>query len=601
MALNAHKPGAAFPEVIGPTALGAAGLALSASSAWIALANHGAPNAAPAALVDSVTVAILVGVGLFAWERDPASRFGVMLVAAGFGSFLASLSASGVPLLYSVGRVSFWILQPLLIYLFLAYPSGRLATRPERAVVAIAAATVVVLYLPTATLVHDYPLLPAYCSEACPRNVFQVVGAEPDVVGSLVIPGRELITIGIYVATAFLLLDRLRATRLMRHSLTPVLAAVILHSLALAAGIVARRIGAGAAVEALVWIALLTNPVAALGFLVGLLRWRVYAARVFERLGHARDEPSDPEQVRGRLAEALGDSSLELYYTGDGESQTWHDHAGRPVVLPSAPERCVVNVDDQGDVIAAIVCDPALNDQRCIVEAAGSWAAARLVRRRLTTALAASLRSVEASRRRLAVAAASERRRIERNLHDGAQQQLVMVRIGLALVEEEIARNPERGAELLRELAPRIDSVIDEVRSIARGIYPSLLADAGLAEALRDIARFGQPPIMFDAQALQRYPLEIEAAVYFCCVEALQNVTKHAHASAVSMELAGNDGELHFEVSDNGSGFVVGNGTGGAGLTNMRDRIAAIGGSLAIDSWPGRGTTVRGRVPIKPR
>ena len=314
MTLNTHKSGAAFPEVIGRTVLGAVGLVLSALSAWIALANQGAPNAVLAALVDSVTVAIFVGVGLFAWERDSSSRFGVMLVAAGFGSFLASLGASGAPLLYSIGRVSFWILQPLLIFLFLAYPSGRLAGRPERAVMAVVAATVAVLYLPTAIVVHDYPLLPAYCSDACPRNVFQVVGEEPDVVGSLVIPLRELITIGIYVATAVILLKRLRASRLMRHSLTPVLAAVIVHSLALATGIVTRRVGAGAAVEALVWIALLTNPVAALGFLVGLLRWRVYAARAFERLGLAHDEPSEPEQIRCRLSEALDDSSLELYY-----------------------------------------------------------------------------------------------------------------------------------------------------------------------------------------------------------------------------------------------------------------------------------------------
>ena len=261
----------------------------------------------------------------------------------------------------------------------------------------------------------------------------------------------------------------------------------------------------------------------------------------------------------------------------------------------------MVEVDDEGDVLAVIVCDPALNDQRDIVEAAGSWAAALLVRRRLTTALAASLRSVEASRRRLAVAAASERQRIERNLHDGAQQQLVMLRIGLVLAGEEIVRNPERSVELLRELAARIDSVIDEVRSIARGIYPALLADAGLTEALRDVARFAEPPITLNALGLQRYPLEVEVAVYFCCVEALQNTTKHAHASAVCMELVADDGELCFEVRDDGRGFAVSDGTGGAGLTNMRDRIAAIGGVLAIDSVCGRGTTIRGRVPINPR
>jgi signal transduction histidine kinase len=567
-------------------------------SAWVALSNEGAQHPVLTAVLGSATVAILVGVGLFAWERDPASRFGVTLVVAGFESFLVSLSASSVPLLYSVGRVSFWIVQPLLIYLFLSYPSGRLPGRPERVVVAVTVAAVLVLYLPTAALVHDYPLLPAYCSDACPINIFEVVRTEPDFVESFVVPARELITIGIYAATAALLLHRLRASRLMRHSLTPVLAAVILRSVALAAGIVARRAGADAVVEELVWVALFSTPVAALGFLVGLLRWRVYAAGAFEHLGHARDELSDPDWIHSRLAEALGDSSLELYCAGEGEPQSWHDHLGRPVALPGPTERCVVEVDDHGDAMAVIVCDPALNDQRSIVEAAGSWAAALLVRRRLTAALAASLRSVEASRRRLAAAATDERRRIERNLHDGAQQQLVMLRIGLALVGEEIERNPERGAELLRKVSPRVDSVIDEVRSIARGIYPSLLADAGLTEALRDVARFGEPPIRVSALGLRRYPLEIEAAVYFCCVEALQNATKHAGASAIVMELAADDGDLRFEVRDDGSGFAVSNGTDGAGLTNMQDRVAAVGGSLTIESIPEHGTTVRGKVPI---
>jgi len=234
--------------------------------------------------------------------------------------------------------------------------------------------------------------------------------------------------------------------------------------------------------------------------------------------------------------------------------------------------------------------------RRRVSSAAATWLRTILVREQLTAALSASVRDLGASRRRIATAAAAERRRIERDLHDGAQQQLVTLRVKLELIEEELERDPERGAELLHELGPSIDSVIEEVRSLASGIYPSLLADAGLVEALRAVARRNEVPVTVAADGIGSYPLEIEAAVYFCCLEALQNADKHAQASAIAIALQADDDELSFEVRDDGLGFDPRSINGGSGLTNMRDRLVALGGDMSIQSAPRQGTVVTGRV-----
>ena len=579
--------------------VGFGGLLLTGLSAWVSPANENAAHPVAMALVSAGTVALLYGVGVFAWRREPANRFGRMMILAAVGSFLVSLSASGDSLLYSTGRVSFWLLQPLLIYLFLSYPSGRLPGRLDRAVVVTAWMTVLLLYVPTALVVDQYPLLPTYCSVTCPANAFEVVPGEPAFVQALLVPVRETITVGIYVATALVMLGRLQASRLMRRSLTPVFAAVLLRNLALISAVVARRMGASAeALEPFVWVSMLSVPVAALGILVGLLRWRVYAAGVLESLALSADDPADPERLQVHLREALDDPTLQLHLPAAQTPPIWSADAERSVT--PAPDRFVVEVKDDGDVIAAIACDPALEHQHSIVEAVGFWVRAVLVRQRLRAELDVSLRRVEESRRRLATAAALERRRIERDLHDGAQQWLVSLRIKLSLAAEAIDQHPERGAELVRDLAPWVDSTIEEVRSIARGIYPSLLADAGLEEALRDVVRIGQTRTTFHSDGVGRYAPEIEAAVYFCCVEALQNVSKHAHASTASVEVKAVDGEIRFDVCDDGCGFAPSNGNGGVGLTNMHDRVSALGGSMVIESQPGSGTAVCGRVPIRP-
>jgi signal transduction histidine kinase len=212
----------------------------------------------------------------------------------------------------------------------------------------------------------------------------------------------------------------------------------------------------------------------------------------------------------------------------------------------------------------------------------------------LTSDLQARLEELRASRQRLVTAQDEERRRLERNLHDGAQQHLVALKVKLGLVEMLIRSDPVRAKQTLDQLKGDADEALETLRDLARGIYPPLLADKGLRVALESQARKTMVPVTVEAGDLGRYPQEVEAAVYFCVLEALQNIQKYARASRVVIRMSEADGVIRFEVDDNGQGFDVAGVKRGAGLANMEDRIDALGGMLHVSSSPGHGTTVVG-------
>jgi signal transduction histidine kinase len=241
-----------------------------------------------------------------------------------------------------------------------------------------------------------------------------------------------------------------------------------------------------------------------------------------------------------------------------------------------------------------------LKEHPAFVDAVGSVALFATENERLTEKLQSSLEELQRSRVRILTAADRERHRIERDLHDGAQQQLVALRIKLELADDLMETDSAHAHQLLREAESEIEDALDQVRSLARGIYPSLLADQGLSEALRAAALRVSLPTRVDCDGVTRYPAAIESAVYFTCLEALQNAVKHAHgASATAVSLSAGS-ELHFEVRDDGEGFYPADVALGKGITNMRDRIAAVGGRLDVDSVRGRGTVVSGAVPVAP-
>jgi signal transduction histidine kinase len=212
----------------------------------------------------------------------------------------------------------------------------------------------------------------------------------------------------------------------------------------------------------------------------------------------------------------------------------------------------------------------------------------------LTSDLQARLVDLRASRQRLVTAQDEERRRLERNLHDGAQQHLVALKVKLGLAEMLASRDPEKARATISQLKDDADKALETLRDLARGIYPPLLADKGLAVALESQARKATVPVVVDATLTRRYPQEVEAAVYFCCLEALQNIQKYAQASKATIRLREQDDVLRFEIEDDGTGFEVATTRKGAGLSNMVDRFDALGGEVDVTSAVGQGTRIAG-------
>ncbi len=222
----------------------------------------------------------------------------------------------------------------------------------------------------------------------------------------------------------------------------------------------------------------------------------------------------------------------------------------------------------------------------------------------LDSALQESLENLEqanedlrASRARIVATGDAERRKIERNLHDGAQQHLVALAVNLRLAKDMLADDPESAAEMLDALGDAVKDTIQELRDLAHGIYPPLLMDSGLTEALRAAANRSPLATSVNTEGVGRYPTEVEAAVYFCCLEALQNAGKHAPEASVEITVRDTDGALSFEVRDDGPGFDVAAATAGHGYVNMSDRLGAIGGTVDWRSEPGAGATISGTIP----
>ena len=236
-----------------------------------------------------------------------------------------------------------------------------------------------------------------------------------------------------------------------------------------------------------------------------------------------------PDDLRTALADAFDDPSLEIVYWRDAPAG-WVDARGWPVEPPAADSgRCLTEIRDGDRRVAAVVHDAALRDEHAFIDAATAYAVITLDNHRLAAEATELIAEVHDSRARIQATADDERRRIERDLHDGAQQRLVALRIQLELEAERINGTDHRSAELIRRLGEEVDGTLDEVRSLARGIYPSPLADRGLVEGLRSAAL--QAPLQTTVLATgvqTRYPREIESAAYFCCLEAMQNAAKHA-------------------------------------------------------------------------
>jgi signal transduction histidine kinase len=528
-----------------------------------------------------------VAAGCYAWWRTPYRRFGLLLIAAGVGWFLTTLSESDDSLVYSIGRMAGWFVELELIYLALTFPTGRLSGRVDRTIVACAVALVCLVYVPTALFDQDFPVPSpwASCGTDCPDNAFFVLNSEPGVIDSVMRPLRDALAALIFLAVTVRLAQRVGgSSRLMRRTLTPVLAVALLRFLTITVFVALRRADPdSAATEIAGWTAALGLPAMAVAFFVGLLRWRLFVGGALQTLGLRMRDGHGADTFQATLGEVLGDPSLEV-------------HWGRSPPEPGAGRR-VTRIDDGDRPVAAIVHDETLRDQDELIEAVAGYARIAMDNWRLYTELEASLADVRESRARIVASADRERRRIERDLHDGAQQRLVALRIKLDLAEEALNKDPDDGRARLHALGTEVEATLDEIRALAHGVFPPLLADEGLGEALRAAALRAGVPASVSVDGIGRYPPEVESAVYFCCLEALQNAAKHAGGASRVSVLLSDDGRLRFEVRDDGVGFGA-DAAPGAGVTNMRDRISAVGGEVELSSAPGGGAAVVGSVPL---
>jgi signal transduction histidine kinase len=518
------------------------------------------------ALARALLVATPLFVGLFLLGQPPLRRFGWMLLVAGGGWFLTTLAGSDDPLLYSIGRVAGWALIPWVIYVTLAYPSGWLQTRADRALVAAAVAGFATLFLPSVLLVEHYPDPSpwSFCSADCPANAFMLTGHEPAWVGDVLQPLRDLLTVALLVAVALRLAQRVRAASpVMRQMLTPVLQAASLRCVVGAVILVTRVVAPDqdALVRAGWALGVLASIAVSLSFLVGALRWRLFVGeRLVWLAGHIRAE-SSPAALRDVLADAFQDPALELRRPPDGD--------GEP-----PPGRVRTEIREDGEVVAVVVHDPALRDEPAFVEAVGA---------------VTLLQELRESRARVLAGADDERQRIQRDLHDGAQQRLVALRVRLDLTA---AGHTEVGSDALRAVAREVEAAIEETRDFVQGVYPPLLAARGLVDALRSAATRMPLATRVVADGIPRYPETVERAGYFCALEAMQNAAKHAQgATRVTVRIV-DDGVLRVDVHDDGGGFDVAAAAPGVGLTSIRDRVASIGGELALESRPQDGTRV---------
>jgi signal transduction histidine kinase len=594
-ARNAHP--IRLLAVAGVAALGAI---LAGTAAAIALTGD-MPHDVSLAERHALIIAIPMAVGLYAWAEGTHRRFGRLLVLAGVAWFFAALSGSSDSVLYSVGRVSAWIVEAGLIYLILSFPSGRLTAPIDRVLMCAVVAVVGVLFLPTAFITDAFPAPSqvSTCSE-CPENAFLLVGSEPAFLDGIVVPLREFLVVALMIAVTVRLAYRIRhATPLMGRTLKPVLVVAALRPVALAVALGLRRAGAGdLAVDISAAVLSLALPAMSVAFLIGLFRWRIYTADALVALAGSAREQDGPDVPRDLIAKTLNDSTVELAYWRP-EDGGWVDAGGNTVANPWSG-RCATAIFQDERPYAAVMHDCALREQRPFVEAVGAYAFVWGDNRRLAERVDKSLDELRESRARLVAAADDERRRIERDLHDGGQQRLVALRIRLELAEETMGQSPAQTRAMLHRLGDDVDAAIDDLRSLAADVYPSLLAARGLPDAIRTAALQSPVPVSVAVNGNDRYLEEVETAAYFCCLEALQNIAKHVPEPGSASVTLHRNGDLRFEVRDDGPGFVTNGWNAGRGLMNMRDRIEAVGGEIEIHSSPGAGTEIVSRIPVAP-
>jgi signal transduction histidine kinase len=381
----------------------------------------------------------------------------------------------------------------------------------------------------------------------------------------------------------------------LRRALAPILLTGSLTIVLLLASLIAANSSttAWAAVSSAERIAVALVPIA---YLVGLFRARLGRAAVSDLVIELGRTP-EPGRLRDALAHALRDPSLELAYWVP-ESETYVGIDGRTVELAASSGQTVTVLERHGQRIAALVHDPALAEDPALVNAVSAAAGLALENERLLAELRAQLEQLRESRARIVEAGDTERRRLERNLHDGAQQRLVSLALALGLAESKVEQEPAVAISLLQAARHELTAALAELRELARGIHPAVLTERGLPYALNTLAERAPVEVTLDLQVDRRPPPAIEAAAYYVVAEGLANVAKYAKATSASVEVKMDHRRLSVVVTDDGVGGA--DPSTGSGLRGLEDRVQAFGGSLRVISRAGEGTKLLAELPVEP-
>jgi signal transduction histidine kinase len=520
-------------------------------------------------------------VGLVAWFRRPESHLGMLMIAGGFAMGLSTLQFEGQDHLFTVGALFDIVPAALFLHVFLAFPDGRLSSRFERTLVGTAYALAIGFQFAKLAL------------GAGPSDNLLTISSQIGAAG--VVENVQLLSLStVLLAGVGVLADRQRREGRSRRTPTALLIDSFGLGLLLAAAlfVVVSFEPLNPAFRPIQRATLLVIGLSPFVFLVGLLDARLARSAVGELMIELRGNLA-PADLRDALARALRDPSLTLAYWLP-DFQIYVDLDGRPVVVPATDGRATALIDREGAHVAALLHDDALDDERDLLDGVTAAAGIALENARLHAELQARLEELRGSRARVIAEGQKERQRLERNLHDGAQQRLIALSLDLNRLGQRLTTVPEAQARL-DEARQEIALSLEELRDVARGIHPAVLSGHGLEIALESIVAQAPLPVRLHVELGGRLQESLEVAAYYVVSESLANVGKHARATAASVEVGRLRKHVVIEVIDNGIGGA--DTERGTGLRGLADRVEALGGRLRIWTPAGGGTRVRAEIP----
>jgi signal transduction histidine kinase len=572
--------------------IGFAALIAGAAAGALTISSDHLPHRVAVAAIGLLVTWSFIGAGLYAWWRRPGNRFGALMTAVGFTYLLGTLMASDDSAVFTVGVVLMNLYFVVFAHMLLVYPEGRLERRWHAQLLAAAYTLAALASLPQLL----WGFTESMKCDGCPPSALLIERNDTlrDVFNGI----ASGIGVAFTAVVLYVLLTRWRdATAPQRRALAPVLWSGVAMLVLLGTALGSDVAGISRVTSAAFTLGLIVLASVPWVFLIGLARSRVVRAGAVSELLTRLGEAPGTGGLRGLLANALGDRSLQLVFWLD-DKETWVDAAGHTVELPGPDDgaRAWTPVELEGRRVGAIVHDATLREEPDALRSVAAAAGLAMENERLQAQLRARVEELRTSRARIVEAGTKERRRLERNLHDGAQQRLVALSLTLRLAQANVGKDPGKAEQLLFAAQEELTLALGELRELARGIHPAILSDRGLEAALEALAGRAPIPVELAQIPTESLPEAVEAAAYFVVAEALTNVVKYAHASQATVSIGRHNGSAIVEVADDGIGGA--DPGRGSGLRGLADRVSALDGKMLLDSPAGAGTRLRAEIPV---